>query len=73
MVNLTNMSLNQVYGKGKDKSVVTMDIQEFIDEHKNLIEILREGSREELLAEAEEQENELDECMKEHGITESED
>lgn len=44
--------------KSKD---VTMPIEEFCKEHKNLIKILREGSREELLAEAEKQEEELEE------------
>jgi aspartate aminotransferase-like enzyme len=52
-----------------NKDVYTMPLQEFIDEHKDLIKILREGSREELLAEAEEQEEELEECLKEHGMS----
>jgi len=53
--------------KGKKK--VEMDVEEFIDEHKELIKVLREGSREELLAMAEEQEEELEECLKEHGMS----
>lgn len=48
--------------KNKPKSkVVTMEIEEFCKEHKNLIKILRTGSREELLAEADKQEEELEE------------
>lgn len=44
---------------------VTMSIEEFCKEHKNLIKILKEGSREELLAEAEKQEEELEEYEEE--------
>lgn len=71
-------SIKQVYKeveKDKANAVVdkntitqTMDLQEFIDEHKELIKVLREGSREELLAEAEDQEEELEEVLKEHGL-----
>lgn len=54
----------------KDSEIYTMPVSEFIDEHKSLIKILREGSREELLAEANKQEEELEECLEEHGISE---
>lgn len=66
--NLYNELENNKKNKIKDSNVVTMDLQEYLDEHKDLVKILREGSREELLAEAEEQEEEMEECMKEHGI-----
>lgn len=52
--------------KGKKK--VSMDWEEFADEHLCLIKTLREGSREELLAEAKEQEDELKEKCKEYGV-----
>lgn len=54
-------------GKGKDvkSKNVTISIEEFCKEHKNLIKILKEGSREELLAEAEKQEEELEEYEEE--------
>lgn len=47
--------------------------KEFIEEHKELIKVLREGSREELLAMAEEQEEELEDFMKEIGMPEDTD
>lgn len=61
--------LNEVYKEvenkkentPKGKKKITMGYDEFCEEHKRLIEILREGSREELLAEAEKQEEELEE------------
>ena len=69
------MSLTKIYSeieKEKKNSVksktVSMDLNDYIEEHNNLIEVLREGSREELLAEAEKQEDELEECLKEHGM-----
>ena len=46
--------------KVKGPKVVTMKMCDFIEEHESLIKILREGSREELLAEAEKQEEELE-------------
>lgn len=45
--------------------VVTMGIKEFCEEHKELIKVLREGSREELLAMADKQEEELEEYEEE--------
>lgn len=45
----------------KDKKMVYMSLKDFVDEHKELIKCLREGSREELLAMADEQEEELEE------------
>jgi len=55
-----------------DSMEIKMPIDEFVQEHEDLIEILREGSREELLAEADKQEQELEEKKKEYGITDSE-
>ena len=71
--NLYDETENEKKNKVKEKEVYTMPLEEFIDEHRDLIKILREGSREELLAEAEEQEDELEECLKEHGLSEEED
>lgn len=70
------MALNDVYkevesdkkNKVSDPNSYSMPLEEFIDEHKRLIKILKEGSREELLAEAKKQEDELEECMEEHGM-----
>jgi uncharacterized protein YqeY len=70
---LKNETENEKKNKVKEKEVYTMPLEEFIDEHKDLIKILREGSREELLAEADEQESELEECLKEHGMPDEED
>jgi nucleoside-triphosphatase THEP1 len=44
----------------KEDATVVMPLDEFIEEHKKLIKVLREGSREELLSEAKEQEEELE-------------
>ena len=55
-----------------DSMEIKMPIDEFVQEHEDLIEILREGSREELLAEADKQEQELEEKKKEYVITDSE-
>lgn len=63
------MALKELYkekeeekkNKVSEKKNVTMKLEDFIEEHKKLIKILREGSREELLAEAEKQEEELEE------------
>ena len=41
--------------------VVTMDIDDFIEEHKKLVKLLRTGTKAQLLAEADEQEKELSE------------
>ena len=54
----------------KESEMYSMPLSEYIEEHQCLIKTLREGSREELLAEAEEQEEELEECLKEHGMSE---
>jgi len=71
------MSIKKIYSevesekKNKIKEKMAyMSLEEFIKEHKNLIEVLKEGSREELLAEAEKQEDELEKCLKKHGIEE---
>lgn len=55
-----------------DSMEIKMPIDEFVQEHEDLVEILRTGSREELLAEADKQEQELEEKKKEYGITDSE-
>ncbi len=70
------MALKDIYKKvedtkantPKDGNNVSMDWAEFVDEHLCLIKVLREGSREELLAEAKEQEEELKEKCKEYGV-----
>lgn len=53
--------------KVKDTSV-KMELDDFIEEHKTLISLLRNGSKKEQMAEADKQEKELEECMKEHGV-----
>ena len=45
--------------------VVTMEIDDFIEEHKELIRVLREGTKEERLAMADKQEEELSEYNEE--------
>lgn len=55
-----------------DSMEIKMPIDEFVQEHEDLVEILRTGSREELLAEADKQEQELEEKKKEYGITDFE-
>ena len=66
-------SIKEVYSAvEKDKEnepssgIYSMPLQDFIDEHTKLIKILREGSRDELLSEANDQEKELKKCLKEH-------
>jgi hypothetical protein len=59
---------NEKMNKVRESEIYSMPLDEFIEEHKCLIKTLREGSREELLAEAEKQEEELEECLKEHGM-----
>jgi hypothetical protein len=54
--------------KVKEDEVYTMDLDDFISEHKKLIKILRGGVRADLLAEAKSQEAELKECLDEHGM-----
>ncbi len=71
------MALKDIYKKiennkkneVKGKEMYSMPLDEYIEEHKCLIKTLREGSREELLAEAEKQEEELEECLEEHGMS----
>jgi hypothetical protein len=70
------MALKDTYNeaqknKVKDK-VVKMTLDDFIEEHVKLVKILKEGSREELLAEAKEQKKELCEYLKEFGIEDEE-
>lgn len=64
------MKLSKLYKEAEEEkknkpkdTKIEMEREEFIDEHKKLIKILREGSREELLAEADRQEEELEECI----------
>lgn len=60
--------------KEKDNEVednkVTMKLCDFVKEHQKLPKILREGTREELLAEANEQEEELEKELKSRGLSE---
>ena len=75
------MAIKEIYeevekdkkNKVKGKEEYSMPLNEFIDEHKKLIKILREGKREELLAEADNQEEELEECLEDHGMSTEED
>ena len=59
------MAIKDLYKEAKKEKEnevddgVTMTLPEFIDEHTNLIKILRSGSKKELLAEADKQEKEL--------------
>lgn len=61
--------INEIYeeiehdksNRPKGKKEIKMEYKDFCEEHKRLIKVLREGSREELLAEAEKQEEELEE------------
>ena len=67
------MALKNIYddsqkNKIKSKDMASMPFDDFVEEHLCLIKILREGSREELLAEAKEQEDELKEKCKEMGV-----
>lgn len=66
---LYNEAKSESSNKVKSTDMYEMPLQEFIDEHMELIKTLREGSREELLAEAKDQEDELKECLKEHNLT----
>ena len=59
--------------KVKEDEVYTMSLDDFISEHKKLIKILRGGVRADLLAEAKSQEEELKECLEEHGMDNEED
>lgn len=59
--------------KVMDKKMHSMPLDEFIEEHTKLPKLLREGSREELLAEANKQEEELEKCLKDHGMSAEED
>lgn len=68
MAKLNSVYEDAVKNKVKGKPMIPMPLDEFIEEHEELIKVLREGTREELLAMAEEQEEELEECKKEHGI-----
>jgi translation initiation factor 2B subunit (eIF-2B alpha/beta/delta family) len=56
---------NKVKGSNK----VTMDFDEFVEEHLELIKVLTRGSREELIHEAEEQKEELCKYAKEYGYS----
>jgi len=53
----------------KEKGTYSMPLDAFFKEHLTLVKVLREGSREELLAEAEKQEEELEHCLEKHNMT----
>lgn len=57
---VTKEKKNQVKGP---KMAPEMTEKEFVKEHKNLIKVLKSGSRSELDAEAKLQQEELDECL----------
>jgi hypothetical protein len=66
------MALKDTYkeiekNKVKDTSV-KMELNDFIEEHTKLVKILRKGDKKELMVEADSQEKELEECLKEHGM-----
>jgi len=61
------MALNNLYKerqKGKTKKDIYMSLNDFIKEHENLIKVLKNGSKEELLKEAKEQQSELNKKTK---------
>lgn len=70
--NLYNEAENEKKNKIKEKQVHTMSLDEYISEHQELIKVLREGSRDELLVMAKKQEEELGECLKENGMPDEE-
>lgn len=60
------MALKTIYNevqknKIKDKKMVYMSLEDFVAEHKDLIRVLKVGSKKELLAEADKQQAELEE------------
>jgi len=57
------MAIKDLYDKNRS-SDVTMPLKEFVDEHTNLVRILRTGSKKEQMAEADKQEAELKEHIK---------
>jgi hypothetical protein len=66
------MALNKLYQEAEEEKEneveddsIKMERDEFISEHKRLIKILRKGDRKELDAEADSQQEELDECLNE--------
>jgi preprotein translocase subunit Sss1 len=65
------MALKDTYKEAQENKVkdtsVKMELDDFIEEHKKLVKILRKGDKKELAAEADSQEEELKECLKEHG------
>ena len=71
------MALRKLYDEAKNEKMnqasgpetYSMDLEDFIEEHVELIKILRSGSRDELLKEADDQEKELTGCLKQHGMT----
>ena len=72
------MSIKNIYKEVEDKKknevenndVVTMELDEFVEEHQCLVKCLREGTREELLAMADKQEEELEKELEDRGMTE---
>lgn len=66
--------INEIYNEVKQtkvsgKEMKCMPLEEFYDEHLRLCKVLLEGSREELISEYEKQHEELEKCLKEHGMT----
>lgn len=55
------MALKDLYKEKEKDNSVTMDLDDFIEEHEKLIKILRKGDKKELMAEADSQEKELNE------------
>jgi len=53
---------------GKPK-MFTMPLMEYLAEHKELLRVLKSGSKQELMTEATDQEKELNQCLKDHGMT----
>lgn len=66
--NIYNEIENESKNKIKDKNMVSMPFSDFCEEHLELIKTLRQGTREELIAEAQEQEDELKAKCKELGV-----
>lgn len=69
--------IKEVYNKMKEEKAnevedreISMTVEEFIDEHKNLIRVLRSGDKKALESEARKQERELKDKT---GLTESDD
>jgi len=70
------MALKKLYDEAKSDKMneasgpetYSMPLEDMLEEHVELIKILRSGSRDELLKEADDQEKELEGCLKQHGM-----